>query len=59
MIKEAYPDARKHGVPDSTRTKRRRQMEQYLFHMADLAADAPKEASVAKEFLRDTVHDAR
>lgn len=54
MIKEAYPDARKHGVPDSTRTKRRRQMEQYLFHMADLAADAPKEASVAKEFLRDT-----
>jgi hypothetical protein len=54
MIKEAYPDARKHGVPDSTRTKRRRQMEQYLFHMADLAADAPKEASAAKEFLRDT-----
>ncbi len=54
MIKEAYPDARKHGVPDSTRTKRRRQMEQYLFHMADLAAVAPKEASVAKEFLRDT-----
>jgi hypothetical protein len=54
MIKEAYPDARKHGVPDSTRTKRRRQLEQYLFHMADLVADAPKEASVAKEFLRDT-----
>jgi hypothetical protein len=54
MIKEAYPDARNHGVPDSTRTKRRRQMEQYLFHMADLAADAPKEASVAKNFLRDT-----
>jgi hypothetical protein len=54
MIKEAYPDARAHGVPDSTRTKRRRQMEQYLFHMADLAAAAPKEASVAKEFLRDT-----
>jgi hypothetical protein len=54
MIKEAYPDARKHGVPDSTRTKRRRRMEQYLFHMADLAAAAPKEASVAKEFLRDT-----
>jgi hypothetical protein len=54
MIKEAYPDARSHGVPDSTRTKRRRQMEQYLFHMADLAAAAPKEASVAKEFLRDT-----
>jgi hypothetical protein len=54
MIKEAYPDARYHGVPDSTRTKRRRQMEQYLFHMADLAAAAPKEATVAKEFLRDT-----
>jgi hypothetical protein len=54
MIKEAYADARKHGVPDSTRTKRRRQLEQYLFHMADLAAAAPKEASVAKEFLRDT-----
>jgi hypothetical protein len=54
MIKEAYPDARAHGVPDSTRTKRRRQMEQYLFHMADLAAAAPKEASVAKDVLRDT-----
>jgi hypothetical protein len=54
MIKEAYPDARKHGVSGSTRTKRRRHMEQYLFHMADLAAAAPKEASVAKEFLRDT-----
>ncbi len=54
MIKEAYPDARKHGVPDSTRTKRRRHMEQYLFHMADLAAAAPKEATAAKEFLRDT-----
>jgi hypothetical protein len=54
MIKEAYPDARYHGVPDSTRTKRRRQMEQFLFHMADLAAAAPKEASVAKEVLRDT-----
>jgi hypothetical protein len=54
MIKEAYPDARKHGVPDSTRTKRRRQMEQYLFHMEDLVMDAPKEAFVAKEFLRDT-----
>jgi hypothetical protein len=52
--KEAYPDGRKHGVPDSTRTKRRRHLEQYQFHLADLVADAPKEASVAKEFLRDT-----
>jgi hypothetical protein len=54
MLKEVYPDARNHGVPDSTRTKRRRQLEQYQFHLVDLAADAPKEASVAKEFLRDT-----
>jgi hypothetical protein len=54
MIKEAYPDARKHGVPDSTRTKRRRHMEQYLFHMIDLAAAAPKEAAVAKKVLGET-----
>lgn len=54
MNKEAYPDARNHGVPDSTRTKRLRHMQQYLFHMADLAAAAPKEASKAKEVLRDT-----
>jgi hypothetical protein len=54
MMKEAYPDARYHGVPDSTRTKRRRQMEQYLFHMIDLAAAAPKEAVVAKKVLGET-----
>jgi len=54
MMKEAYPDARAHGVPESTRTKRRRQMEQYLFHMVDLAAAAPKEASVAKKVLGET-----
>lgn len=54
MIKEAYADARYHGVPDSSRTKRRRHLEQYLFHMADLAAAAPKEATAAKDVLRDT-----
>jgi hypothetical protein len=54
MSKEAYPDARYHGVPDSTRTKRRRHMEQYLFHMADLASAAPKEAAVAKKVLSET-----
>lgn len=45
---EAYPDTLKHGVPGSSRDERRRHLEDYLFHVLDLAEAGPESAEPAR-----------
>jgi hypothetical protein len=51
LAKEVYPDTRTWGVPGSSRAERRRHLEEYQFHLLELARSGPPEAAAAREFL--------
>jgi hypothetical protein len=48
---EAYPDVRQWGEPGTSRNDRRRHLEEYVFHLLELARDAPSGVSAARELF--------
>jgi hypothetical protein len=48
---ETYPDVRFWGVPGSSRNERWRHLEEYIFHVLDLARNGPRSVDAARTFL--------
>jgi len=48
---ETYPDVRYWGVPGSSRNERWRNLDEYIFHVLDLARSGPATVDAAREFL--------
>lgn len=48
---QAYPDARLWGVGASSRNERRRHLDDYMFHLLELARSGPASTAVARDVL--------
>lgn len=53
LLHEAYPDSRNQGVPGSTLEERRSHLEDYLFHLLELAKAGGRHTTTADRFLND------
>jgi hypothetical protein len=51
---ETYPDLRYWGVPGSSRNDRVRHLDDYIFHVLDLARNGPTSVDAARTFLERT-----
>ena len=51
--KEVYSDSRLWGPPESPLAKRAHHLQQYQFHVAELAEKAPAGGETARDYLRD------
>jgi hypothetical protein len=54
LLHEAYADTRHHGVPGSTLEERRSHLEDYVFHLRELAWAGGRHTTTADRFLNDT-----
>lgn len=54
LLHEAYADTRNHGVPGSTLEERRSHLEDYVFHLRELARAGGRHTTAADRFLDDT-----
>ncbi|HSJ92619.1 MAG TPA: hypothetical protein VK896_01180, partial [Gaiellaceae bacterium] len=52
--KEVYADSRYWGTPDTSRNERSRHLQQYFFHVPELAEAGPESVAVARGYLRDS-----
>ena len=54
LLHEAYADTRNHGVPGSTLEERRSHLEDYVFHLRELARAGGRHTTTVDRFLNDT-----
>ena len=54
LLHEAYADTRNHGVPGSTLDERRSHLEDYVFHLRELARAGGEHTTTVDRFLNDT-----
>ena len=52
--KEVYADSRYWGTPDTSRNERSRHLQQYFFHVPELAEAGPESVAVARGYLRES-----
>ena len=55
LLHEAYADTRNHGVPGSTLEERRSHLEDYVFHLRELARAGGRHTTTVDRFLRRRV----
>jgi hypothetical protein len=53
LLHEAYADTRNHGVPGSTLEQRRSHLEDYVFHLLELAKAGGRHSTTVDRFLND------
>ncbi len=53
LLHEAYADTRNHGVPGSTLEERRSHLEDYVFHLLELAKAGGRHTTTVDRFLND------
>jgi hypothetical protein len=51
LAREAYPDVRLWAPPGSSRNERRRHLEDYIFHLLELARSGPPSVETARAYL--------
>jgi hypothetical protein len=52
--KEVYADSRYWGTPDTSRNERSRHLQEYFFHVPELAEAGPESVATARSYLRES-----